>query len=130
MIEKDDIDSNAKEEFKYTFTDTDGNEQSQTKQRPKAVSLHFMEHLLNELPVRGANAWKTFDYYLEVIAAFFLFSPEQFEKNGDLAMESLQVKKESEAYTIGIELCFKWNMFELLGDFILGEKSPKHTAGE
>ena len=125
MIEKDEILSNEKEDYIYTFTDTDGNEQSLTKQRPKAVSLQFMELLLNEMQVRGANAWKTFKYYLEVIASFFLFNPEQFEKN-DLVMSSLQIKTETEAYKIGIELCFKWNLFERFGDFILGEKSPMH----
>ena len=49
MIEKEDVESNAKEEYTYTFTDTDGKEQSQTKQRPKAVSLQFIELLLSEL---------------------------------------------------------------------------------
>ena len=39
-------------------------------------------------------------------------------------MDSLQVKKESEAYKIGVELFFKWNMFEIMGDFMLGAASP------
>ena len=72
---------------------------------------------------RAAKNWKYFDYYLEVILAYALHSPEELESETN-AMDSPPWSKESEAYQIGMELYFKYNMLEIMGDWVLGEASP------
>ena len=130
VLEKEDIQSNAKETFKDTFIDSDGKEHNPERERPKALSLRFLKLLLSHLSGRATKNWKTFDYYLELIAAFALHSHEEMEVTADQDMASCPWSKESEAYQIGMELCFKWNLIEVLGDFMLGEKSPLHVQGE
>ena len=73
------------------------------------------------MPIRAAKAWKTFDYYLEVILAFAIHSPHELEEKwtGHQQANEIPWDKEGEAYQIGMNLYFKRNMIEVLGDFIL-----------
>jgi len=58
-----------------------------------------------------------------VILAFAIHAPEELETQVG-AQESEPWDKDGEAYKIGMELYFKKNMLEYLGDWVLGEASP------
>ena len=124
MIEKDDIRNDTREKYTETITGTDdGVDRTEEKERPKALSLRFMNLMVGYLPDRAAKNWKTFDHYLEVILAFAIHAPEELETDPS-PQEGLTWNKDSEAYQIGMELYFKKNMLEYLGDWVLGEASP------
>ena len=74
-----------------------------------------MTSLLSE---RAPKNWRKFDAFLEIFYNFMVFSAE------DIACERAKHDTESEAFKVGIELYFKYNMIRYLGDFILQENSP------
>ena len=80
MLEKDDIINETTEKSTVTFPDSNGVQQSFEVQRPKALSVRYLDFLLGNLHIRAAKAWKTFDYYLEVILAFAIHSPQELEE--------------------------------------------------
>ena len=104
MIEKADIQSDAKENYADTFTDTDGKEHTLQKERPKALTLRFLDQLLSGLSARAATNWQRFEYYLELLLAYALYSPEELENTEDKQIYEISHNKEGEAYQIGTEL--------------------------
>lgn len=79
-----------------------------------------------QLKLRAPKSWRTFDYFLELILAFAIHSPEELELSnaGDLPANQVPSDPQSEAYQTGMNLYFKRNMIEILGDFILQDDSP------
>ena len=70
MLEKDDIINETKVKSTTTFE-----EETFEVEIPKALSVRFLDLLMSYLTTRAAKAWKTFDFYLEVILAFAIHSP-------------------------------------------------------
>ena len=86
MIEKDEIESGATETATETWQDTEGNEQSREVERPKSLAIRFLDILMLQLKLRAPKSWRTFDFFLELILAFAIHSPEELELSsaGDL----------------------------------------------
>lgn len=106
-----------------TFIDADGKEQTQEMERSKSLSLRFMQLLMSHLHDRAARNWKYFDYYLETILAFGIHTPEELESEAS-PQDAASWSKKSQGYKIGMELFFKKNMLETMGDWVLGDASP------
>lgn len=85
-----------------------------------------MNILFYHLQGRAAKSWSRFEYYLDILKAFALNSPEDLEKEQDT--ETLIM--ESEGCRIGMEYYFKNNYLERLLDFVLGDSSPIKQPGE
>ena len=126
MIEKDDIDKYTIETATETWQDTEGNLHSREVERPKSLAIRFLDILMLQLKLRAPKSWRTFDYFLELILAFAIHSPEELELSnaGDLPANQVPSDPQSEAYLTGMNLYFKRNMIEILGDFILQDDSP------
>ena len=107
-----------------TFTDSDGNEQRVAEQRPTAACIRFVTLMVAQLAVRAPKNWRKFDAFLEIFHDFMVFSAEDIENS----MESPD--QESEAYKVGVELYFIFDMIRHLGDFILQENSPYNEPGQ
>jgi len=106
-----------------TFTDADGVEQTATEERPKAVCLRFMAHMVEQLSDRAPKNWRKFDAFLEIFFSFMVHSTD------DIRMERTDFDNTSDAYKIGVELYYTNNMIKHLGDFVLQESSPYHEVG-
>ena len=126
MIEKDEIESGATETATETWQDTEGKEYQKDVERPKSLAIRFLDILMLQLKLRAPKSWRTFDFFLELILAFAIHSPEELELSsaGDLPANQVPSDPQGEAYQIGMTLYFKRNMIEILGDFILQDDSP------
>jgi hypothetical protein len=103
--------------------EVEGDQITRTVARPKSVAYRFLIELLSHLRVRAARAWRKFDSYLDIIASFAIYGPEDLEKDGGI-LTPPSFDQEGKAYQIGMELFFKNNMITMLGDFVLQEDSP------
>ena len=109
-----------------TFTDSDDEVQKVKKTRPTSLALQFYDLMMENLPERAAKSWKNFEYFLELFFAFAVFSPTDIEGKwtGETTLNAIPFDKEGEAYKLGIGFYYRKNMLEVLGDFVLGDKSP------
>lgn len=126
IVEKDDL--LKTEEFEEEVIGDDGKVTDKIKmERPKAVCVQFVNHCLSLLQTRVAKAWSRFDQFLDMLYGFAIGSPEQ-TKNNVYTQPDFDVTAESAR--LGIEFCYKNNIIEQIGDFILGEKSPLCKPGQ
>lgn len=123
VVERDLALSGETESVTSTFVDDDGVEQQASEERPKAVCLRFMTHMVEQLAERAPKHWRKFDAFLDIFYSFMAHSAE------DVSRGRTELDSSSEAYKIGVELYFKNNMIKHLGDFVLQENSPYHEAG-
>lgn len=118
LQEKDAALSQEMETVQKRFTDSDGVEHSVDEEHSKSACIRFLIMMTSLLSERAPKNWRKFDAFLEIFYNFMVFSAE------DIACERAKHDTESEAFKVGIELYFKYNMIRYLGDFILQENSP------
>ena len=124
MQEKDLALSQETEMIETIFTDTDGKEHKQGVAQPKAVCVRFVMQMIELLPQRAAKSWRKFDHFMDIFYAMMVYSPE------DIELDRTKHDESSEAFKVGTELFFKYEMIHHLGDFILQENSPYNEVGQ
>jgi len=91
---------------------------------PKAICIRFVTLMTQLLSERAPKNWRKFDAFLEIFYAFMVFSPEDIDANSETHDAT------SDAYKVGVELFFIYDMIHYLGDFILQENSPYNEPGQ
>ena len=86
--------------------------------------MRFVVQMIHMLPERVAKNWRKFDAFLDLFFHLMVFSCEDIEN------EKEKFDTNSEAYKVGVELFFKYDMIRWLGDFVLQENSPYHEPGQ
>ncbi len=79
--------------------------------------------MVEMLGERAPKAWSKFEAYLDIFYSFMVSSADE------IAESKAGYDSESDAYKIGVELYFIYDMIRHLGDFILQENSPYHEPG-
>ena len=85
--------------------------------------------MLAHLFGRVAKNWRTFEHYLRVLFSYGVHGPDAFLEDTGISKEQPEWSKESEAYHIGMDLYFRKNMLEFIGDWVLGDSSPLKVEG-
>ena len=98
------------------------------KDRPKSLSLRFINEMLSQLFTRVSVNWRSFEHYLRILFAYGVHGPEDFLEDSGISVQP-GWKKNSEAYQIGMDLYFRKHMLEFIGDWVLGDESPLRVEG-
>lgn len=85
--------------------------------------------MAENLNQRVARAWSRMDEFLELFYAFGVYSPDEIVADGPGYTNS-EPMPQSEAFKIGMTYYFRVKMVEIIGDFLLGDKSPFLKEGE
>lgn len=48
-------------------------------EKPVSLAVQFLDILMLHLRLRAPKSWRSFDYFLELILAFGIHSPEELE---------------------------------------------------
>ena len=113
MEERESALASELETITRTFTDSDGVSQESSEQVPKAICIRFVTLMTELLTERAPKNWRKFEAFLEIFYAFMVFSTEDIDAGKETHDST------SEAYKVGVELFFIYNMIRYLGDFIL-----------
>ena len=92
--------------------------QTVQEQKPKAICVRFLMHMVEQLAERAPKNWRKFDAFMDIFFGFMVYSASEVYADKD------EYDSESDAYKTGMELYFIYNMIRHLGDFVLQEKSP------
>ena len=103
-IEKEDAIAQTQVTVTRTFKDDQGVEQTVQEQKPKAICVRFLMHMVEQLAERAPKNWRKFDAFMDIFFGFMVNSANEVYADKD------EYDAESDAYKTGIELYFIYNM--------------------